>query len=153
MATIKTESAVSMNAPDRRDGTLQVAWGHYTYADEGAVAIGDVIQMCKLPAGARIVDIMVEWGALTSGTFDVGDGDNDDRFLAAIAMDNAGRMSLFGGLANGAEIDEATNVSGMGYTYDAADTLDITIEGAAISATLAITLCVLYTVEGGFDDE
>ena len=155
MATVRTEAVLADVAPDRQNGQVQVVWGHYSYADEGAVAINDVIQMVPIPKDARILDILVEWNSTwdAGSTFDVGDGDDDDRFLAAIAMANSGRMSLFGGLSNGAEIDEAINASGLGYTYSAADTIDITIEGAAADTGDTITMAVLYVCEGGFDDE
>jgi len=156
MATYKTEAVLSGNCPDRQDGSINASWGHWSYDDEGGGAINDIIQMVNIPKGARIIDIMVEWPATFAGssTFDVGDGDDDDRFMAAIAnATNAGRLSLFGGFSNAAEIDEAINASGLGYTYTAADTIDITVEGAAAATGDIFIMCVLYTVEGGFDDE
>uniref|UniRef100_A0A6H1ZS52 Putative structural protein n=1 Tax=viral metagenome TaxID=1070528 RepID=A0A6H1ZS52_9ZZZZ len=156
MAIHKTEAVLSGNCPDRADGSINASWGHWAYDDEGAVVIDDVIQMVNIPAGARIIDILVEWPATFAGssTFDVGDGDDDDRFMAAIAnATNAGRLSLFGGFSNTAEIDEAINASGLGYTYSAADTIDITVEGANTATGDIFIMCVLYIVEGGFTDE
>jgi len=156
MATIKSEAVKSGIVPDATDGRLSVAWGFWTFDDDGGGAIGDVIQMVVIPKNARIIDIKVEWPNTFAGacTFDVGDGDDDDRFLAAIANGtNAGRISLYGGWANGAEIDEAINANGLGYTYTAEDTIDITCEGAAAATGDLFALCVIYSVEGGFADE
>lgn len=156
MATIKSSAVLSGNAPDRMNGQVQVVWGHWDFTTDGGGAINDVIQMVPIPKGARIIDILVEWPATFDGaaTFDVGDGDNDDRFMAAISnATNAGRLSLFGGFSNAAEIDEAINASGLGYLYTADDTIDITCEGGAAATGDYFDMCVLYTVEGGFNDD
>lgn len=51
MATHKTEAVLSGNCPDRADGSVNVSWGHWAYADEGAAVIDDVIQMCCVQRG------------------------------------------------------------------------------------------------------
>lgn len=157
MATIRTESVISGVAPDRTDGSVNAVWGEWSYNDEGGGAINDVIQMVPIPKNAKIIDILVEWsdGFAGSSTFDVGDGDDDNRFYDAVDNStNDGRISLAGGTKGGSAIQEGplTSMSGYGYVYTSADTIDITVEGAAAAAGDAFTMCVLYTVEGGFDD-
>ena len=156
MATIKTEAVISGAIIAEKPGCVLCSFGHWAYDDEGGGAVDDVIQMCPVPDNARIIDILVEWpNTFAAGcTFDVGDGDDDDRFLAAISNTaNAGRMSLFGGLFNSIEIDEAINANGVGYTYTDPDTIDIVTEGAASATGDLFVMCVLYMVEGFFADE
>jgi hypothetical protein len=55
-------------------GSLKVAWGTYNIA--AAPADGDIIQMCRTPAGATILDVVVYGEDIDTGTealdFDAG---------------------------------------------------------------------------------
>ncbi len=148
--TVYSEQVLSGVFPDRRNGQVQCAWGHFTYADDGAVAAAEVIQMVKIPAYARIIDVLMSWTALGI-TVGVGDGDDTTGYYSALDLTNAGNMSLFGGVANNAEIDEGSNNYQPGKVYTAADTIDV-IPSSAIGATFTLNMCVLYDVRGGFSD-
>ncbi len=158
MATIQTSAVKAGNCPDRQDGSVNASWGEWKFDDDGGGAVDDVIQMVNIPKNAKIIDILVEWsdGFDGSATFDVGDGGNDDRFYAAVAnATNDGRIGLCGGTLGGSAIQEGPLVSmvGIGYVYSSADTIDIVTEGGAAASGDEFTMCVLYTVEGGFDDD
>uniref|UniRef100_A0A6M3JV54 Putative structural protein n=1 Tax=viral metagenome TaxID=1070528 RepID=A0A6M3JV54_9ZZZZ len=158
MATIKSPAVIAGSIVPDQPGCVLPSWGKWTYTDDGGGAVDDVIQMCPVPASSRIIDILVEWsdGFDGSATFDVGDGDDDDRFYAAVSnATNDGRISLAGGTVGGTAIQEGplTSMSGFGYTYDDADTIDITTEGGAAATGDAFTMCVLYSVEHFFADE
>ncbi|MDD5006833.1 MAG: hypothetical protein PHC68_00355 [Syntrophorhabdaceae bacterium] len=149
--TVKTEQVLSGVAPDRANGQVQCAWGHFTYADDGAVAAAEVMQMVQIPKNARIIDILLSWSALAI-TIGVGDGSDTTGWYSALDLTNAGQCSLFGGVANNAEIDEGPNNYQPGKVYSAAaDTIDV-IPSGAIGATFTLDMCVMYDVRGGFSD-
>jgi len=147
---VRSEQVLSGVAPDRSNGQVQCAWGHFTYADDGAVAASEVMQMVKIPAYARIIDVLISWTALAI-TLGVGDGDDTTGYYSAVDTTNAGQLSLFGGVANNAEIDEGPGNYQPGKVYTAADTIDV-IPSGAIGATFTLNMCVLYDVRGGFSD-
>ena len=95
-------------------------------------AQNDVIQMVKVPQGAIIVDgyLRVSGAAGLLVTADVGDGSDDDRFLAAADIDG----TLFH------RFNLATP-----FEYSAEDTIDITVEGAD-PASITYTLVIFYLV-------
>lgn len=101
-----------------------------------ALSAGDVIQMVRIPAGARINDIIFAISSTSqSHTVTIGDGNDADRFFASTSavLVEAVRMSLGGGFA---------------YSYSAEDTIDITI-GTVTSGTAAdadLRLIVSYTM-------
>ena len=157
MATQKSAACISNYAPDTPDGNMKCRIGTWTYADDGAAAIGDVLQMVPVPKGAQIIDILLAWTALSAGVFNVGDGDDADRFFLALVANKIGRISMFGGFDNETNTDETavrgTTKANLGYEYTAADTIDITLTSAAVESADEITMMVLYKVEGGTADE
>jgi hypothetical protein len=98
-------------------------------------AQNDVIQMVKVAAGTTVVDGYIVYDALgASTTVDVGDGDDDDRWISAQATSSAGHTRF--GEAGGTAFPR-------NYTSD--DTIDITLEGGAGTGT--ITMVVFMTRE------
>lgn len=103
-----------------------------------ATAQNDVIQMAKISAGVTVVDGYICYDALgASTTIDVGDGDNDDRWISAVDTSSAG-FTRFG---------EAGG-TGFPVTYAAEDTVDLTLEGGAGTGTITLVLfCTRETVD------
>lgn len=98
------------------------------YSVGASQAAGDVIQMCKVPAGATPVFMLVQ-GVTVSGSkvFKVGDGITPGRYIAAGSISVGGFTQNF--LGNG--------VNYVPYTYTTDDTIDITLSTLSISATAA----------------
>ena len=97
-----------------------------------AIAQNDVLEMVKLPKGAIIHEIIVDFPACgTSVTADVGCGDTEDRFIAAkdVAAAVIARLE-----------------SNRGYAMPAEDTIDIKLEGADPTDDLTIAMEVLYSL-------
>lgn len=100
-----------------------------------AASQGDVIQMIPIPKGAHIVDVAVLALAPVSMTYTlaVGDGNSATRYIA----------SATGGSQ---VITRAT--AGLGYSYSAEDTIDVswTVIGSA-STSSSVRLSVLYAMD------
>ena len=110
-----------LNAP------LKVVSGDFTAASD---ASGTVINLCELPKGAVIHDVVVDTAALgASTTVKVGDGADDDRFVAATSTSSAATLRA--------------GVAGKGYRIgsNAGDNLlTATIGGAAATGKIAFTV-------------
>lgn len=109
--------------------TLKVVSGDYTAS---STASGTVINLCQLPKGVVIHDVIVDTAALgASTTVKVGDGHDDDLYAAATSTSSAAQIKA--------------GVAGKGYrigTNAGDDTLIATIGGAA--ATGKIHFTVIY---------
>lgn len=100
-----------------------------------STASGVVIQMCKVAAGATLLDLHVVFDDLgTSVTIDVGDGDDPNRYISALDV------------ATAAGVGRLSAGTAFPHTYAAEDTIDITIGGAAATGT--ITLVARFTMQG-----
>ena len=106
---------------------VKVVSGSYTAA---STASGTVINLCELPKGAVIHDVVVDTAALgASTTVKVGDGADDDRFVAASSTSSA--ATLRGGVA----------AKGYRIGTNANDNLlTATIGGAAATGKIAFTV-------------
>lgn len=105
-----------------------------------AISAGDVWQMVKIPAGALITDLMVNISStVQSYTTNIGDGLSAGRYFASQSMvlTQTVRLGDVGTVA----------IAGLGYSYSAEDTIDITwttvTSGTAADAN--VTLLVRYT--------
>ena len=102
-----------------------------TAATTTAVAQNDIVRMVRIDAGVTVLDVRIVYDALGgSTTVDVGDGDNDDYYIAAQDPSSAGTT-------------RAAAATFFPKTYSSADTIDIVFEGGNPSGT--ITLIVLCT--------
>lgn len=101
------------------------------------LSAGDVIQMMKIPSGARVADLAVAFDGLGAAGVQsytltgIGDGNDDNRYMLSqsVVTSSVVRMSVPGG---------------FGYSYSAEDTVDITIgtitSGTAATATVRLTM-------------
>lgn len=100
---------------------------------------GDVIQMVKVPAGARIVDLTIAFDLLGAAGVSsytltgIGDGNDADRYLVSTSVVTSAVVRM-------------AAPAGLGYSYSAEDTIDVTI-GTITSGTAAtgnVRLSVTY---------
>lgn len=141
MATLTT-SKVASTVQSRTNVDLTAVWATYTLT--AALALNDVIQMVKVPAGATILDMGLSCTDLDSGgtaiVLDVGDGSDTDRFIDGSAVGGTGGTSRIG--------SGITTNTHIGYTYTAEDTIDVLVQtGPTTGATSGtVFLYVLYSM-------
>jgi hypothetical protein len=132
--------------PNELGGRLRVAHFAYKTPAAGAPAVGEIVQLTRLPKGARVLAIFVQNEALSSaaGTAgaDVGDAGDADRFVAAYDMDAAHSVFLT------LRTDTVTPpVLGYGYETTAELTLTMTVTGEAFAVSKYIRGHVEYCVD------
>lgn len=98
-------------------------------------ASADVINLFNVQAGCRVLKVLYHVdtaeGATLTGT--IGDGDSVARYEASANLNSAGSGQLLGTL-------EATDSSGVGFKYAAADTIDLVLANAAATAKVTFIL-------------
>lgn len=108
-----------------------------SYALTAALVVDDVIQMVKIPKGARIVNVILSSTDLdTDGTpaiiLDVGDGTVTDRFIDGATIAQAGG------------VQHLNEPGGTGYVYTDDDTIDVKVQVApdvgTTSGTIGLTV-------------
>ena len=139
MATYKSEKAAA--TVSARAG-LGVVSATAKFSLSAALALNDVMEMVKVPAGATVLDVILHTDDLdTNGTptitLDVGDGADADYFLSA------SQVARTGGVARA---DAATFKP---KTYVAEGLIQVTVSAApATGATSGdVELTVLYTMD------
>lgn len=134
MATT-TASAAQSNAPAfmNVNGTVTRV---VQYTIVASASAGDVVQMCKVPAGAVISTVRFAINGHSGVlTVNVGDGNDVSAYAASVVLSGS-TVAL-----------SSMPFRGIGRSYSAEDTIDIQI--AAISAPVAVgtlTLAVEYTM-------
>lgn len=108
-----------------------------------AFVINDVVQMLKIPAGARVTDMVLSTSDIDTNvspliTISVGDGSVTNRYINASTVGQTG-----GTVRMGSGITTNT----MAFTYTVLDTIDLLIAAApgTGTATGTLTLAVAYT--------
>lgn len=109
------------------------------YTIAASASAGDVVQMVKVPNGAVVAKVQVAIDGHTGVlTVNVGDGNDASAYGASVV------------LSGSAVALTSIPARGLGRSYSAEDTIDITI--AAVSAPVAagtLTLVVDYTLGNG----
>ena len=108
-----------------------------------ALSAGDVIQLLKVPKGAVINDwvLAISSSAQSYTVTGLGDGNSATRYLGSQSLVLVQVVRLGGGTT--------VTAGGMGYSYSAEDTIDLTI-GTVTSGTAAncdIFFTVHYTLD------
>lgn len=113
-----------------------------THTLSAALALGDVIQMVKVPGGATILGVTLSCTDLDTGgspaiVLGVGDGASTARFIASSTVGQAGGVATLN--AHG----------GHGYTYADDDTIDVLVATgpATGAASGTIRLTAIYTMD------
>lgn len=136
-----------MVKPNELKGRVRAAYFSYKTPAAGAPAVGEIVQLVKVPKGARIIDQYLNWEALSSGAgtagADIGDGGDADRFLTALNMDSAGEKS------RGFRLDNSARepALGFGYEYTAEDTIDATVTGEAWAVSKYVRGVFFYVLD------
>lgn len=135
MATY-TSSAAHANSgiqpKSLRVGTVFVA---ATYSLPSSISVGTVVQMIKVPAGAKPIYVAVGNTNIGQATLSVGDGLNNARYKADGTYSSGQGFSTI-------------NPAGDVYTYSVDDTIDIFISLVSItSAGGALYIRALYTMD------
>lgn len=105
---------------------VKVISGDY---EASAAASGTIIDLCKVPEGAVIHDVILDTDALgASSTLKVGDGADDDRYAAATSTASAAQIKA--GVNKGYRVGKAAGD----------DVIIATVGGAAITGTIHFTV-------------
>lgn len=143
MATFTADEAAA-TAPAKGEGmsgNCKVVVAEYEIT--AALALNDVIQMVKVPAGAIVSNVVLATDDLDTDAspaivLDVGDGGDTDRYIDGSTVGQAGGITDSSNLV----------IDGIGYTYSVEDTIDVLVQVApATGATSGtIKLIASYTI-------
>lgn len=149
MATLKS-AAVATGQQSRAGVGVEIAFASYELV--AALALNDVIQMVKIPAGATVCELLLATDDLDTGgspalVLDVGDGDDTDRYIDGSTIGQTG-----GSARLGSGVSAATAANSFNYTYAAEDTIDVLAQVApATGATSGtVSLMVIYTMQKSY---
>lgn len=144
MAEIKTDTySVQDNSlggklmPTDLCGRVRYIGAKVTPASSGSA--GDVVKLCVVPAGARVLplsEIHFEGGQGTGTLVKVGDADDDDRYYAAAAIGSAAKTINF----------DAVKLNG-GKVYTSATAINMTVVSAGLAASKTIAADIYYVVD------
>lgn len=128
-------------------GRVRCAYDSYSLSAD--TASGDKLYMCKLPKGARILDVVLAVTDLdgSGGTLDVGyeynaSGDSaltddPDAFLADVDVTSAITVGMI----------EQANMAGFGYELEGEADIVVSFDGDCDATSGIIKLSVLYAVD------
>ena len=97
-------------------GTVKVT---SVYSLTSSNSAGDVIQMIKVPKGAKVFDLTISGAGTGAGSVNVGDGVSAARYVS-------------GYLNSAASVQQAINTNYTPYTYSVDDTIDITVSAVSV---------------------
>ena len=130
--TKRTAEPVEKVIASQSHGRLRVQYDSY---EAYSLASGSDISVAKLPAGAIVYDIVVQFDALGSATIAVGDSADADRYITATSVSSAGQMSM----------SQEGAIDGFGYENTAETDILLTTGSAAISGT--VKCAVFYSMD------
>ena len=138
--------------PGRQDilvATVEIDHADMAATDGGTIAVG-VYEAVHVPDGARVVGgyAIVTEAFPASVTIDIGDEVDADRYVKNDA-DASGTVvyPVIGSLAE-QTLGNVIYLCPTGYKYTTKDTIDVTVAGAAPTASGKLLLVVEYVVEG-----
>lgn len=149
MATFYSDQLTDLRAtprkflPPNEGGRLHARYFSFT-TPTGGVAVSDVVELARIPARARIVDLNLQWEAMSSGagtatgTFRAGSA----ALVTNLNMDAAGANSFaFDALTAGRD-----PAAGFGHVPSAEVTLTVTAGGEAWAANKKLAGTVVYVL-------
>lgn len=120
----------------------------YTFPTTGdGTTANDIIQMIPVSKGTTVLDLIltvedIDTNGSATVVFDVGDGDDVDRYMDGITTGQAGGVATIGASVAAAAVD------GVFFTYTADDTIDIkVVTAAATKAAGVVTLVAILSME------
>jgi hypothetical protein len=135
------------NPANQNDGPLRCAFFSYTVA--GTEAANDIIELCNVPAGARILNVFIASDDLGGEfTVKIGDADDADRFVDALALgDSVGQFIDIPELRVDTDNTKDDPAYGFGYKYDDQTMIIATISDiGSPSANKQLRGYIAYTV-------
>jgi hypothetical protein len=120
---------------------INEVWDYVTYEISTAeLQLNDVVQMLPVASGAIILEVILAVDDLDTATsqavvLDIGDGSDDDRFIAASTAGQGGGVTRL------------NSVAGLLYKYTADDTIDLkvsTAPGTAAAGTVSLAVCMSF---------
>lgn len=137
-------------APNVAGGRVGHCYDSYTFTAD--LAALDVIKLCKLPAGARVIDLVLAWDDLdgSGGNINVGwsassdavESADDDGFLKDVPVTSPGTSSLsVVGFQNGLG---GQNPPGLGKEFASPVDVQVQIEGDTDVTSGGLKLNVIY---------
>lgn len=131
MATITaTNAQANIAAKFLHAGVVAV---ESVYSIGAALSNGDVLQMVKVPSGAKVLDVMLVVDHQNSAAvFNVGDGADVDRYIASRSISGVATLNT---------------LVGLGYSYSAEDTIDIQAVVTTATAVGSLRLRVMYQLD------
>ena len=130
--TKRTAEPVEKVIASQSHGRLRVQYDSY---EASSLASGSDISVAKLPAGAIVYDIVVQFDALGSATIAVGDSADADRYITATSVSSAVQMSM----------SQEGAIDGFRYENTAETDILLTTGSAAISGT--VKCAVFYSMD------
>lgn len=138
--TTVSSTGYSPNPVNEQSGATRCAYFSYAVANIAAtpgLAASDVLELCQVPAGARIVGIVLGCSALgNSSACKIGDADDDDRFTASLSL-NAAAQAAVSLRVDSTDTDENPAL-GYGYKYSAQTVITLTVTTATANATAGV---------------
>jgi len=128
MATFKSDKAQAA-VPARYLHAGDVT-EHTTYTTSALLSAGDVVQLCKVDAGARVTAIQIK--AADTLAYAVGDGVDSNRYFETASVATTQNIAL----------------ANLGYEYTAADTVDLIYASGAAVTAMAIQATVTVSYDG-----
>src|ERR1043165_3852540 len=123
MATLQTEFA-SGQCKYLNVGDVVYA-SKYTMTTTASAT--DVVQLCKVQAGARVLTINVATDATATISYSVGDGDDTGKFLTTASAILTASLTAS---TVSTPIRSLNVAAGIGYSYSVADTIDLRFDAA-----------------------
>ena len=149
MANVKSTWLQNVSRQEVISAYVEIDHADMAATEGGTIAVG-VYEAVKLPAGAIVVNaqaIIVE-AFPASVTIDIGDEVDPNRYIAnAAAAQGTAVYPEIGSLAE-QTITDRMYFAPTGYKYTTPDTIDVTVAGAAPTASGKLGLFVQYIVEG-----
>ena len=102
-----------------------------TFSLAASLSTGDVIQMIKVPANGRVVDLRADYQSDGQGSIVVGDGGDTDRYITDTAVSSGLNTTL-----------RLNNATVAPYTYSVDDTIDVV---CSLSSTQPSTGAIYVT--------
>lgn len=131
-----------VNTPSNLADSFDVGGAIRVFSDTleaNALAAGQTIGIAKLPAGARVKDIVVDHDALgASSTLACGDAGDPDRYITAAGSSTAGTKRL--GPVGGRNFAVASDDGGGNDTTE----VQLLVGGAAVTGTIKSTVYWAY---------
>lgn len=134
--------------PNVAGGKLGHCYDTYTFTAD--LASGDVIKLCKLPAGARVLALTLGWDDLdaSGGTVDVGWAASSDAVVSAsaegflkdigVTLPGSSSIGSIGGVGGG------VNAAGLGKEFASPVDVQVAIDGDTDVSSGGLQLNVIY---------